>query len=70
MRSESIEAKSLMSNIEALHSKLQQRQVDETRAQQLSQSWIGKASIEEQEKKFKTSYHAVVKSTNALTVKW
>ena len=70
LRSDSIEVKSLTSTMEILHSQLQQRRVDEVKVQQLTHSWIGKTSIEEQEKKYKTSYHAVLKSTNALTVKW
>lgn len=53
-----------------LYSKLPKRQVDEVGAEKLSRTWIGEASIEEQLKKYKTSYHAIVKSTNALTVKW
>ena len=70
LRSDAIETKTLTSEMEALHSQLSKRQLDEVAAQQISNTWLGNLSLEEQLKKYKTSYHSVVKSTNALTVKW
>lgn len=70
MRTESTETKALAANMEALHSKLEHRQIDEVRVNKLNHVWLGKASPEEHLNKLRTSYHAVQKSTNALTVKW
>nr|CAG4639146.1 EOG090X05AC [Daphnia magna] len=70
LRTESTETKALAANMEALHSKLEHRQIDEVRVNKLNHVWLGKASPEEHLNKLRTSYHAVQKSTNALTVKW
>lgn len=70
LRSELVETKAHVAKIEDLFSKLPQRQVDEARAHGLNRDWMEKITVEEKLKKYRTSYHAVVKSTNALTVKW
>lgn len=67
------EAKTLVVEMDRLYSSIPQRLVDEGRAAQLASVWnrIDCGALEEQESKnYRTEYHAVPKSTNALTVKW
>lgn len=70
MRLESNETKILLSNLEVLHSNIEKHHISETKTDDLSHLWLGKSSIEERLKRLRTNYHAVQKSTNALTVKW
>nr|CAG4650940.1 EOG090X05AC [Simocephalus serrulatus] len=69
LRPNSVETKAQIAKMDYLYSKMPQRQVDEAQACDLSRTWTDKTTIEEQQKKYRTSYHAIVKSTNALTVK-
>ena len=71
MRAESkSEAKIHLSEVEALHSSLAQRRADGCSTNQLYEKWMHGLTIEESQHRLRTSYHAVAKSTNALTVKW
>jgi len=65
-----MDAKILTSTIEASHSIVKQLRVNETRAFRLLDVWISGSVLEEHDRKLRTTYKSVPKSTNALTVKW
>jgi len=65
-----MDAKILTSTIEASHSIVKQLRVNETRAFRLLDVWTTGSVLEEHDKKLRTTYKSVPKSTNALTVKW
>jgi len=60
------EAKMHLAAVQELHSSLPERPADESSTKQLFNKW----TVDESQKKMRTSYHAVAKSVNALTVKW
>ena len=66
------EAKLHLAKVEALHSTIPKRQTLELSqvVGQLYENWLSGRTDEEKRDKLRTNYHAVVKSTNALTVKW
>lgn len=66
------EAKFHLAKVEALHSTIPKRQavVLSQVVDQLYQNWLSGYTDDEKREKLRTNYHAVVKSTNALTVKW
>nr|CAG4647867.1 EOG090X05AC [Moina brachiata] len=71
LRAESIsDSKAQLARVESLHLELPQRSADEHRAEKLTKELMPSNSEEEQTGKLKTSYHAVPKTSNPLTVKW
>lgn len=71
LRAESIsDSKAQLARVESLHLELPHRSADEHRAEKLAKELMPSNSEEEQTGKLKTSYHAVPKTSNPLTVKW
>nr|CAG4650122.1 EOG090X05AC [Sida crystallina] len=65
------ESKIYLSKMEALHSTVPKRRADQSPAVPLLyDEWLRGCSVEEKDLKVRTAYHAVVKQTNALAVKW
>nr|CAG4634758.1 EOG090X05AC [Alona affinis] len=62
--------KLLSARLDGLHKSLKQRQASEETAQLLKGKWTNGAMTTDQDINLRTSYHALPKSTSALTVKW